>query len=505
MTYYVGTIPCGSDGLSHFGIKGMKWGVRRTPEQLGHKKEAQRIKRPQAHSIDRKKKINIDPNMSDDELRSRINRLKLEEEYKRLLYKEPEQTKKADKGKSKVKGFLTEIGKEAVKGFFATAAEAMKDTNYDEPKKEKKEKPEYQGRHEKGIGQGKHSPGYLTRRISSQERRVKQYGYDMLAVGNQATSSIGEDYVSQQTTGRHRRMDRYKTSGSIQQSAFRTVKVVNGMTYYIGNMPFGGDDVRHFGVKGMRWGVRRYQNEDGSLTAAGRARYGLENGGKGNDRLARLYDRQTRKLNRLNDRADVSKQAERSRKLGNVAKTAAGIGVGAIGSSLGLKGINQKLKIKALSERQGLIDQSEDLMRTADENIRSLWRADKKAYDSNGNWTGKGYSKETNDMVDAVVNQYNAVDNKLMDQRRKIGEAYNAGARRREIASRATAAIGAASLGVAAVTAISSRVAKHRTTELGHQKAVRNAQKQLAKMEKMFANTPYSDLVKKQSKGVKLG
>lgn len=26
----------------------------------------------------------------------------------------------------------------------------------------------------------------------------------------------------------------------------------------------------HHGVKGMKWGVRRYQNQDGSLTAAGK-------------------------------------------------------------------------------------------------------------------------------------------------------------------------------------------------------------------------------------------
>lgn len=30
----------------------------------------------------------------------------------------------------------------------------------------------------------------------------------------------------------------------------------------------------HHGIKGQKWGVRRYQNDDGSLTAAGRQRYG---------------------------------------------------------------------------------------------------------------------------------------------------------------------------------------------------------------------------------------
>lgn len=29
----------------------------------------------------------------------------------------------------------------------------------------------------------------------------------------------------------------------------------------------------HHGIKGQRWGVRRYQNSDGSLTAAGKKRY----------------------------------------------------------------------------------------------------------------------------------------------------------------------------------------------------------------------------------------
>ena len=32
------------------------------------------------------------------------------------------------------------------------------------------------------------------------------------------------------------------------------------------------DELMHYGVKGMRWGVRRYQNKDGSLTSAGKKR-----------------------------------------------------------------------------------------------------------------------------------------------------------------------------------------------------------------------------------------
>lgn len=31
----------------------------------------------------------------------------------------------------------------------------------------------------------------------------------------------------------------------------------------------------HYGIKGMKWGIRRYQNTDGSLTAAGRQHYNV--------------------------------------------------------------------------------------------------------------------------------------------------------------------------------------------------------------------------------------
>lgn len=35
-------------------------------------------------------------------------------------------------------------------------------------------------------------------------------------------------------------------------------------------------EIYHAGIKGMRWGVRRYQNKDGSLTPAGKKRYNRE-------------------------------------------------------------------------------------------------------------------------------------------------------------------------------------------------------------------------------------
>ena len=43
-------------------------------------------------------------------------------------------------------------------------------------------------------------------------------------------------------------------------------------TYVLG--PNG--ELYHWGTKGMKWGVRRYQNKDGSLTPAGRKRYAQE-------------------------------------------------------------------------------------------------------------------------------------------------------------------------------------------------------------------------------------
>ena len=43
--------------------------------------------------------------------------------------------------------------------------------------------------------------------------------------------------------------------------------------YYVSGIPYSSDELYHHGIKGQKWGVRRFQNTDGTFTEAGKKRY----------------------------------------------------------------------------------------------------------------------------------------------------------------------------------------------------------------------------------------
>lgn len=123
--------------LQHHGILGMKWGVRRTPEQLARARKSSN--EPKDEKDSEKKKIK---DMTDDELKFRISRLELEKRYKDLS--KPEEAKKVDRGKAFIMNVLEKSGSNIATQFttyvIGTAVNRLAGGEIVNPKKGQKDK-----------------------------------------------------------------------------------------------------------------------------------------------------------------------------------------------------------------------------------------------------------------------------------------------------------------------------------------------------------------------------
>lgn len=75
------------------------------------------------------------------------------------------------------------------------------------------------------------------------------------------------------------------------------------------------NELEHFGIKGMKWGIRRYQNPDGTLTELGKQRYGTSE----------------------NLQADRQRKKEKAIKVAKVAAGVAATGIAVAGAGAGFK------------------------------------------------------------------------------------------------------------------------------------------------------------------------
>lgn len=83
----------------------------------------------------------------------------------------------------------------------------------------------------------------------------------------------------------------------------------------------------HHGIKGQKWGERRYQNEDGTLTPEGRRRYGTIYGSQMNN-IAKVLKRDDLTESR---RAELNEEYSRLQKLGESSRTKRKLQKAAIG------------------------------------------------------------------------------------------------------------------------------------------------------------------------------
>ena len=301
--------------LYHHGIKGQKWGVRRYQNKDGSltnagrrraaklENEYERVtgkkvsKLSGGHSSDKKSVRD----MTEDELREKTNRLRLEKDYieaqKNHIQTQQQlsalQPKKVNKGKELAEKMIKDVVAPKVVDLGTKYIEkklGLKDNSLDALKKEA-EKAGYQ----KKIYEAKDA----AYKNLKNEREEAKYQDNLKKNEEEAKKAEKEAKKNEKEKVYSRTVEGEGTSRRTEKSKFSTDDYVdddfreinksdinNGQNFInsflledknmkhsdVGVEAMNQNELCHHGIKGQKWGVRRYQNKDGSLTNAGRRR-----------------------------------------------------------------------------------------------------------------------------------------------------------------------------------------------------------------------------------------
>lgn len=203
----------------------------------------------------------------------------------------------------------------------------------------------------------------------------------------------------------------------------------------------------HYGVKGMRWGVRRAIQ-------------------RGNDKkLSRQYQKAEKKLKKLSAKADIEMQKLATKKHTRKAAVAAGIGLAGLGALTG-----NKLAAKKLAE---------DTITILPLNKKSARK--KRIVEG-----GKGIYKTGEGLGTGPVGDRGS--EKILVN----GGKSNVNPNGFRSVDKLTKGITVAGLGTAAYQGGKALAAKYRTTNKGHAKAVAKRDSWKREMQKAFKGTKYS-------------
>lgn len=195
------------------------------------------------------------------------------------------------------------------------------------------------------------------------------------------------------------------------------------------------DYLQHFGIKGQKWGVRRFENPDGTLTEEGYKRY-----------YGKRFEKESRVQQKLNFKADQAKQVRIAEEQKSKAKRSALVGLAGAGIAGG--GYLETMVARGMNGGELPLGVT---------NVVSRY----KGKTTTQQYVPKGMLLGASGLVDMGVGS-------------------------------ATAVIG---LGKAAYHGIRASIANRRASIAGHEKAAEKARKHLEGMRTLFENTPYAELI----------